>query len=746
MPMDTLIQHDLNPPQQEAARHTDGPLLILAGAGSGKTRVITYRIAHLMQVRGVAPEQILAVTFTNKAAAEMRQRIEGLLGSKAMPLWMSTFHAACVRILRREAEAARISPQFVIYDTSDQLTLLRQCMKELHIDPEIYAPQGIMRRISTLKNELMDPDTFLQEAGDFGLDEVVSHVYPLYQRRLQDNAALDFDDLLMRTVQLMRRHPEVLERYQRRLRYIMVDEYQDTNMAQYHLLNLLAARYRNLCVVGDDDQSVYRFRGANVRNILNFERDYPDATVVKLEQNYRSTSTILEAAGAVISKNARRNEKMLWTENERGIPIGYFCAEDEVHEAEVICENIAGMHRSEGVAYRDCAIFYRTNAQSRVLEDGLRRAQIPYQVIGGLRFYDRQEIKDVLCYLRLLVNPQDTVSLRRIINVPRRGIGQTSWATMEALALEQELYGLDVLPAVLEAGVIGKNILAKLRGFYELMVSLREDAPQMEVADITREVLVRTGYVDALEAEQTAEAQARLENLSELVTAAAEFDRHGEGGGLQDFLTQTALLSDQDNLNDDSGAMVLMTLHSSKGLEYPVVFIAGMENGLFPHNRTFDEPAEMEEERRLCYVGFTRAEKRLFLTGAARRRIYGIEQSHPPSLFLADIPSACVQDFSSRPVLGAVAPVATTAAGNGYAPPRASSATRAPAKKPSAARQAGASANGPYAVGSQVHHQHFGPGVVQKREGDGDQLKLTVVFRDHGIKKVLAKFAPMQPR
>ncbi len=752
MPMDTLIQHELNPPQQEAAQHTDGPLLILAGAGSGKTRVITYRIAYLMQAHGVAPEQILAVTFTNKAAAEMRQRIESLLGSRAMALWMSTFHAACVRILRREAEAARLSPQFVIYDTSDQLTLMRQCMKELRIDPELYAPQGIMRRISTLKNELMDADTFVQEAGDFGLDEVVSHVYPLYQRRLQDNAALDFDDLLMRTVQLMRRHPEVLERYQRRLRYIMVDEYQDTNMAQYHLLNLLAARYRNLCVVGDDDQSVYRFRGANVRNILNFERDYPDATVVKLEQNYRSTSVILEAAGAVIAKNSRRKEKTLWTENERGIPIGYFCAEDEVHEAEVICENIAGMHRSEGVPYRDCAIFYRTNAQSRVLEDGLRRAQLPYQVIGGLRFYDRQEIKDVLCYLRLLVNPQDSVSLRRIINVPRRGIGQTSWAKMEAVALEQERYGLDMIPAVLAAGVIGKNILAKLRNFHELVVSLREDAPQMGVADITREVLVRTGYVDALEAEQTAEAQARLENLRELVTAASEFDQHGEGGGLQDFLTQTALLSDQDNLSDDSGSVVLMTLHSSKGLEFPVVFIAGMENGLFPHSRSFDEPAEMEEERRLCYVGFTRAEKRLFLTGAARRRIYGMEQAHPPSLFLADIPSGCVQDFSMRPVLGAVQAPTTPPAGNGHTAAR--PLTPSPraagpgglAKRPSAARAVATSANGAYAVGTQVDHQHFGPGVVQKREGDGDQLKLTVVFRDHGIKKVLAKFAPMQPR
>ncbi len=744
--MDEFIQRELKPPQQEAVRHTGGPLLILAGAGSGKTRVITYRIAYLMHMHGVLPQNILAVTFTNKAAAEMRERIEGLLKSAAAQLWMSTFHAACVRILRREADAARLSPHFVIYDSSDQLTLLRQCMKELRIDSDLYAPQSVLRRISTLKNDLMDPDTFIQEAGDFGLDEIVSHVYPLYQRRLQDNAALDFDDLLMRTVQLMRRHPDVLERYQHRFRYIMVDEYQDTNMAQYHLLNLLAERYRNLCVVGDDDQSVYRFRGANVRNILNFERDYPDATVVKLEQNYRSTGTILEAAGAVISKNARRKEKTLWTENERGIPIGYFCAQDEVHEAEVICENIVGLHREEGVAYRDCAIFYRTNAQSRVLEDGLRRAQLPYQVIGGLRFYDRKEIKDVLCYLRLLVNPKDTVSLQRIINVPRRGIGQTSMAKLEALALERELYGLDILPAALETGVVGKNILAKLRGFHELMTSLREEAPQMGVADITREVLVRSSYVDALEAEQTAEAQARLENLSELVTASSEFDGHGEGESLQDFLTQTALLSDQDNLSDESGSVVLMTLHSSKGLEFPVVFIAGMENGLFPHSRSFDEPAEMEEERRLCYVGITRAEKRLFLTGAARRRIYGVEQAHPPSLFLSDIPTSCVQDFSVGAVLEtARQPWLTEGASTGATSGAASGRGQRTRAANGAGTPAKTSAPTPYGVGTQVHHEHFGRGVVQKREGNGDQLKLTVVFRDHGIKKVLAKFAPMQP-
>src|SRR5499433_3643493 len=582
--MAAVLQGQLNPPQQEAVQHGDGPLLILAGAGSGKTRVITHRIAYLIRACSVLPEQLLAVTFTNKAAEEMRQRVHQLLGTSGLPIWLSTFHAACARLLRREAEALRLSPQFVIYDTADQLSLMKQCAQELKIDQELYAPQAIMRRISALKNDLIDADTFLRDAGDF-------------------------DDLLMLAVQLFRRHPDILERYQHRWRYIMVDEYQDTNMAQYHMLHLLAAKHRNLCVVGDDDQSVYRFRGANVRNILNFERDYPDATVIKLEQNYRSTATILDAAMSVVVKNPGRKDKTLWTDNARGLPIGYFCAQDEVHEAETICQNIAGLHRTDKLPYRHFAVFYRTNAQSRVLEDGLRRAGIPYQVVGGLRFYDRQEIKDALAYLRLLVNARDTLSLRRIINVPRRGIGQTTWSKIEALAAERGVSGLEALELALATDLVNKGTLSKLQAFHELLQGLRNDALHMGVADITREVLTRTGYDAQLKMERTPEAQTRLENLSELVNAADEFDRHMPGASLQEFLEHTALISDQDSLADDSGTVVLMTLHASKGLEFPVVLIAGMENGLFPHSRSFDEPAQMEEERRLCYVGMTRAEK-----------------------------------------------------------------------------------------------------------------------------------------
>lgn len=730
--METAFQARLNPPQWEAVQHRDGPLLILAGAGSGKTRVITHRIAHLIREHGVLPGQILAVTFTNKAAEEMRQRVHHLLGTSGLPLWLSTFHAACARLLRREAETMRLSPQFVIYDTADQLALIKQGLQELKVDQELYTPQNVLRRISSLKNELIDPDTFVRDAGDFGLDEVVARAYPLYQRLLRTNAAVDYDDLLMLTVQMLRRHAEVLERYQQRWHYIMVDEYQDTNMAQYHMLHLLAARHRNLCVVGDDDQSVYRFRGANVRNILNFERDYPDATVIKLEQNYRSTATILDAATAVVAKNPGRKEKTLWTENVRGTPIGYFCAQDEVHEAEVICQNIAGLHRTEGLPYRDFAVFYRTNAQSRVLEDGLRRASIPYQIVGGLRFYDRQEIKDTLAYLRLILNQHDMLSLRRIINVPRRGIGQTTWAKIEAVASAQGVTGLAALHLALTTDdLVNRGTRGKLLAFMELLRSLVADAPQMSVADIVREVLTRTGYEAQLQAERTAEAQARLENLGEMINAADEFDRHSPGASLQEFLEHTALISDQDSLDDASGTVVLMTLHASKGLEFPVVFMAGMENGLFPHSRSFDEPVQMEEERRLCYVGMTRAEQRLFLTSAARRRVYGVEQNHTPSLFLLDVPPPCIQDYSSQAVLtGARQPWST--------PPPAPAAATTPTPRSAPLVTA-------YAVGSQVLHQHFGRGVVQKREGEGEQLKLTVIFRDHGVKKLLAKYAPMQP-
>ena len=725
-------QPQLNAPQWEAVQHTEGPVLILAGAGSGKTRVITHRIAHLIRNCEVRADQILAVTFTNKAAQEMRQRVYGLLGASGLPLWLSTFHAACARLLRREADHLGLAANFVIYDAADQLSLVKQCVRDLEVAEDLYAPQQIRRRISTLKNDLVDAETFQREAKDYGLDAVVARVYGVYQTRLHDNNALDFDDLLMLTVQMLRRHDAIRQRYQHRLRYIMVDEYQDTNMAQYHLLNLLVAEHRNLCVVGDDDQSVYRFRGANVRNILNFERDYPDAKVVKLEQNYRSTSTILEAATAVVSKNPERRQKTLWTANSRGVPIGYFCAHDDMHEAEVICQNILGLQNAEGLALTDFAVFYRTNAQSRVLEDGLRRADIPYQVVGGLRFYDRQEIKDALAYMRLLTNPRDTLSLRRIINVPRRGIGNATWARLESWARENGTSGFEALRRLADGEAdagIGKAALGRLRGFHDFLQDLMAKVPSMTAADLIYEVLDASGYLEQLKAERTVEAQTRLENLSELVNAAADYDEQADEPGLQGFLEHTALVSDQDSLQDDRGAVVLMTLHASKGLEFPVVFIAGMENGLFPHSRSFDEPQEMEEERRLCYVGMTRAERWLFLTSAVWRRLYGTEQQQMPSAFLQDIPMTCIANHAAQP----------EAPGHEAQRHEPRQASAPPRGRPQVSTPAGT-----FAAGSFVQHAQFGRGVIQKCEGEGDALKLTIVFSDHGIKKIMPKYASMQ--
>ena len=726
-------QPQLNTPQWEAVQHTEGPVLILAGAGSGKTRVITHRIAHLIRNCGVHGEHILAVTFTNKAAQEMRERVHGLLGATSFPLWLSTFHAACARLLRREAEHLGLAPNFVIYDAADQLSLVKLCVRDLEIADDLYAPQQIRRRISTLKNDLIDAEAFQRDAQDYGLDAVVARVYGVYQERLRENAALDFDDLLMHTVQMLRRHDAIRQRYQHRLRFIMVDEYQDTNMAQYHLLNLLAAEHRNLCVVGDDDQSVYRFRGANVRNILNFERDYPDAKVIKLEQNYRSTGTILEAATAVVSKNPDRRDKTLWTANTRGLPIGYYCAQDDTHEAEVICQNILGLQKAEGLALKDFAVFYRTNAQSRVLEDGLRRADIPYQIVGGLRFYDRQEIKDALAYMRLLTNPQDTLSLRRIINVPRRGIGNTTWARLEALAQENGISGIEALERIAdgeaEAG-IGKAALGRLRGFHDFLQDLMAKVSDMAAADLIYEVLEASGYLAQLKADRTVEAQTRLENLSELVNAAADYDQQVDEPTLQGFLEHTALVSDQDSLQDDRAAVTLMTLHASKGLEFPVVFIAGMENGLFPHSRSFNEPLEMEEERRLCYVGMTRAERWLFLTSAVSRRLYGNEQHQMPSAFLLDIPMTCITNHSAQPEVSSHEERRHRAPHVVSAPRRAQSSPSVPAEN--------------LAAGAVVQHAQFGRGVVQKCEGEGDALKLTIVFSDYGVKKIMPKYASMQ--
>jgi DNA helicase-2/ATP-dependent DNA helicase PcrA len=742
----------LNPSQGEAVVHVKGPLLILAGAGSGKTRVITHRIAQLIGAQGVAPWQILALTFTNKAAEEMRSRVEKLLGASSQEIWVSTFHAACARLLRRDIEhLGRYTRSFVILDAADQSGIVKECLRELNISPDRYAPQAIAGRISRLKNQLITAEQFATGAQNFGFEEQVRRVYQLYQKKLVGQNALDFDDLLMQTVRLFEEVPEVLHYYQQKFRYILVDEYQDTNHAQYRIIRLLASEHRNLCVVGDDDQSIYGWRGADISNILSFERDYPDCAVVKLEENYRSTQSILKAAGVVIDKNTARKGKRLWTQREAGEKLTYVEAADETQEASLICQMIRRLRLSAGWDYRDMAIFYRTNAQSRAIEDALRVEAIPYQIVGGLKFYERKEVKDLLAYLRMTVNPRDSVSLRRVINVPPRGIGRV---TVEKIAAHAEARGIPMYDAVgemLVTGLLNGAAAAKVRQFHELAEGLRGLAATSSVAEMIRELIRRTNFLDQYAA--TGEDEMRRQNIQEVITAADDFEERAQDPSLVSFLDQTALIADQDTLADDAGRVVLMTLHTSKGLEFPVVFISGMEDGIFPHRRAFEDASELEEERRLCYVGMTRAKDRLFLSSAVRRRIYGTELYNPPSMFLHDIPPDLLNaERSPRQGVGSHQARASWSFEDDDARGRSVSEVT-----PSAADRAGRGAarrdgkadtrqlwGGEYRPGSLVRHPEWGLGVVQKQEGEGEGLKLTIIFRDVGRKVVAAKYAKLE--
>jgi DNA helicase-2/ATP-dependent DNA helicase PcrA len=742
----------LNPSQRQAVLHRDGPLLILAGAGSGKTRVITHRIAYLIGMHGVAPWQILALTFTNKAAEEMRHRVERLLGSSSREIWVSTFHAACARMLRRDIERlGGFSGHFVILDSADQSGLIKECLRELNISPERYAPQAIAGRISRLKNQLITAGQFAAGAQNFGFEEQVRRVYQLYQKKLLEQNALDFDDLLMHTVRLFEDVPEVLRYYQQKFRYILVDEYQDTNHAQYRIIRLLAAEHRNLCVVGDDDQSIYAWRGADISNILSFERDYPDCAVVKLEENYRSTQSILKAAGKVIDKNTARKGKKLWTQREDGEKLAYLEAADETQEAALICQMIRRLRMSGGWDYRDIAIFYRTNAQSRAIEDALRLEGLPYQIVGGLKFYERKEVKDLLAYLRMTVNPRDSVSLRRVINVPPRGIGKVTVDKIASYAEERGISLYEALGEMLAAGLLSGAAAPKVQQFYTLLEELRRLAATSSVADLIRELIERTGFVEQYGT--SGEDEMRRQNIQEVITAADDFEERARDPSLASFLDQTALIADQDTLVDDAGRVVLMTLHTSKGLEFPVVFLSGMEDGMFPHRRAFEDASELEEERRLCYVGMTRAKDRLFLTSAVRRRIYGTELYNPPSMFLQDIPTDLLSlERSSRPVASGrqarapwaheVIPEQASTQPGEHPPGTVMHRGRAPTRigKPDTRQQWG----GEYRPGTLVRHPEWGMGVVQKQEGEGESLKLTIIFRDVGRKVVAVKYAKLE--
>jgi DNA helicase II / ATP-dependent DNA helicase PcrA len=636
---------DLNPTQREAVLATEGPLLVIAGAGSGKTRVLTHRVAHLIAACGVKPNEILAITFTNKAAGEMRSRLDDLLGPMANAIWILTFHAACGRILRREIQRLGYRSNFTIYDQADQVRLTKACLEELERDPKRFIPRGIHAQISNAKNQLIGPADFRERVASF-YDQTVADVYELYQRRLFGSNAVDFDDLLYLTVDVLERFPEALERWQKAFRYVLVDEYQDTNHAQYRLLQLLAAKHRNLCAVGDPDQAIYGFRSADIRNILEFERDFKNTQTIALEQNYRSTNTILRAANGVIANNRERKEKHLWSELGEGDHVRVIEVEDEHAEARFVAAEIA-MLVELGYSGSEVAVFYRTNAQSRVLEDVLVRQGVGYQVIGGPRFYERAEIKDLMAYLQVIDNPYDAVSLQRIANRPRRGIGDASLARLQSYADAHGLSLFEALGHAEEAGIGGAPLRA-VQGFRTLLQSLQAGALELDVDELVSRTLERSGYLETLEAERTIEAQGRMENLQELVGVAQEYQATASEPNLSSFLQELSLYSDQDAIREQESLVTLMTLHNAKGLEFRAVFMIGMEDGIFPHSRSLEENS-LEEERRLCYVGMTRAQERLVLTHASARSLYGNRNYNMPSRFLDELPLVEIERERLRP-------------------------------------------------------------------------------------------------
>ena len=718
----------LNPAQLEAVLHDEGPLLILAGAGSGKTKVITHRIARLIAEGICKPWELLAVTFTNKAAEEMRSRVAALLGAEADRLWISTFHSACVRILRREIGALGYHPQFVIYDEADSTACLKEVARAMNISEKVTPARLLKHHISSFKNLCLTPEEVSAEAeaAEFGPAAVAARLYPRYQAALKANVALDFDDLLMVTVLLFEQFPEVLGRYQERLRSLLVDEYQDTNHTQYRLLRLLAAGHNNLCVVGDDDQSIYHWRGANIENILNFEADYPDARVVILEENYRSTQTILDAASAVVAFNKGRRPKTLFTSREGGEPLVVFRADDERQEAEFVAATIRALSE-EGSAWSGAAVFYRTNAQSRVLEEALTRHAIPYQIVRGFRFYDRKEIKDLVGYLRVAVNPEDSVSLRRIINVPPRGIGARTIEVIEGAAAERGVSLVRAARELVASGGLPAATAPKVEAFVHLVDRLVELAASATVSELLVAALEATDMIEHYRQDSSPEATTRLEHIRELMGAVEEFEERVEEPSTVAFLDQAALSSQEDDLDEGDGAVSLMTLHASKGLEFAVVFLTGMENRIFPHARALDDHQDLEEERRLCYVGMTRAKERLFLTYAERRRLHGHTQFYPPSLFLTEIPPEAIHDATPRP-----------------ADP-ARDWTEPAAAHPAVEDSFEEALNPGLMVGRRVHHPSFGQGQILATEGVGAMMKVTVLFETVGRKKLMAAYADLRP-
>ena len=755
------VLEGLNDKQYEAVINTDGPCLVIAGAGSGKTKVLTHKIANLIE-NGVKPWNILAITFTNKAANEMKERVEKLIGDDfSKDMWIGTFHSICVRILRRTIDKIGFDKSFIIFDTTDQRSVIKTCLKELEIDDKLFSDRGVQAEISNAKNEMLEPAEYARKySGDFRKDKI-AEIYSLYQKKLKANNAIDFDDIINYTIKVLTESPEDLEYYADKFRYILVDEYQDTNKAQFTLITLLASRYGNITVVGDNDQGIYSFRGADISNILNFERDFPGTRIIKLEQNYRCTQNILDVANAVIKNNETKYEKKLWTKNEKGQKVQMHKAENEYDEATYIVERINELKREEYYKNSDFAVLYRMNTQSRSIEDILRREDIPYKIVGGLKFYERKEIKDAMAYLRLIQNHADNLSLRRIINEPKRGIGKTSLDTIEEISNEN---GISMYEVIKRANEFELNrVFVNSREFIETIEDLSKRKDELSVSELITETMKKTGYIKALEAEDTIEAENRIENLNELLTVAIEFEEENAENGLAEFLEGITLSSDLDNMEETEDTITLMTLHSAKGLVFPVVFLVGMEEGIFPGYKSIGEQKELEEERRLCYVGITRAKEYLYLTCANQRTVFGSTSCNKVSRFLKEIPQEMVEGYEevvegkrnntfedtstnwnygnkSNVVSYSVAPSTTRkTASPGFAFRTADSFLNSLGK--SAAKVVDLSE---YEAGRRVYHKKFGEGVINHIELEGDDLKVDITFEKAGHKRLMAKYAGLE--
>ena len=761
--MQNLLE-ELNPKQKEAVMQTEGPCLVIAGAGSGKTKVLTYKISYLMKEKNVKPWNILAITFTNKAANEMKERVQALVGDAINDIWLGTFHSICVRILRKFIDRIGFDHSFAIFDSSDQKTLIKNCMKELNIDPKLFTEKSILAEISNAKNDMLTPEKYEEIANGDYRREITSKVYYLYQKKLRENNAIDFDDIINFTINILTENPDILEYYTEKFKYVLVDEYQDTNKSQFMLVSLLASRYGNITVVGDNDQSIYRFRGADITNILNFEKDFPGSKIVKLEQNYRCTGNILKAANEVIKHNENKYDKKLWTENEEGALPFVFCGEDEYEEANFIVQEINKLKREEYYKYSDFVVLYRMNSQSRAIEDVLRREDIPYKIVGGLKFYERKEIKDIIAYLRLIANPSDNLSLERIINEPKRGVGKTSIENIEKMAAEN---GISMYQIIKEADKYIPRIYNNTREFITVIEELRTlDVP---ISELIKQTLNKTGYTKALKDENTVEAESRIENLEEFLTVAMEFEKEAAENSLTEFLESISLSSDTDNIEDTNNMVTLMTLHSAKGLEYPVVFLVGMEDGIFPGHKSMDNPEDIEEERRLFYVGITRAEHNLYLTLANKRTIFGSTSYNPPSRFIKEIPKELLDgyeeafavrekeddfadskyswNYKKEPASNVVSYKVNenelskmTNKQSEFSFRTAESFLNNLNKK----KNSGTVDLSKYKVGQKVFHKKFGEGIITKLEQEADDIKVDIEFNKFGHKRLMAKFAGLE--